>query len=109
MVKWGWTKTFLTMNPMDKYMTKMNTTSENMTYIVDEKKLCQHNKLNSLTARRVKWISETMYVYIEKSISMIHRDTSLQRVETIYQFRNGIIVILNMISFFSWIVLNDCV
>ena len=33
-----------------------------MTYLIDNKKLlCQHNKLHSLTARREKWISETLY------------------------------------------------
>ena len=37
---------------------KKNTTSENMTYLVDLKKLYQNNKLHPLTARRGKWISE---------------------------------------------------
>ena len=47
----------------------MNTTLENMTYIVDNKKImCQHNKFHLLTDRREKWISETMYRYIEKII-----------------------------------------
>ena len=47
----------------------MNTTSENMTYLIDNIFfLCQHNKLNTLTARRVKWISETMYRYTEQII-----------------------------------------
>ena len=40
----------------------MNKTSENMTHIIDKQKfLCQHNKLHPLTARRGKWISETLY------------------------------------------------
>ena len=60
-----------------------------MTYIIDNNVfLCQHNKLHLLTAIRGKWLSETMYRDIEKSFSMIHRNTSLQRVETIYQIRN---------------------
>ena len=74
---------------MEKQIIKMNTTSENMTYIVDNKNnLCQHNKLNPLTASRGKWISEKMYRDIEKLFSIDHRNTSLQRVETIYQIRN---------------------
>ena len=45
-------KEFLTMYPMEKHK-KMNKTSENMTYIIDKKKvLCQHKKLHLLTARR---------------------------------------------------------
>ena len=33
-----------------------------MTYLIDNKKfLCQHNKFQPLTARRGKWISETLY------------------------------------------------
>ena len=60
-VEWVWTKKLLTMNPMEK-ITKMNTTSKNMKYLVGSKKiLCQHNKLQPLTARIGKWISETMY------------------------------------------------
>ena len=50
-----------------KQITKMNTKSENMTLMVDNKgNMCQHNKLQPLTARRGKWISETMYRDIEK-------------------------------------------
>ena len=30
--------------------------------------MCQHNKLHPLTARRGKWISDTMYRYIEEII-----------------------------------------
>ena len=45
----------------------MNTTSENITYLVGNKtKLCQHNKLYPSTARRGKWVSEKMYKDIEK-------------------------------------------
>ena len=82
-------KELLTMNPMRNHINKMKTTSEKITYLVDNKTyLCQHNKLHPLTDRRGKWISETMYRYIEKSLSIIHRNTSLQRVETIYQIKN---------------------
>ena len=57
------------MNPMEKQITKMNTTSGNMKYLVDNKTvLCQHNKLHPLTARRGKWTSETMYKDIERII-----------------------------------------
>ena len=55
-------KLLLTMNPMEKLKNTMNKTSENMTYLIGNKKfLCQHNKLHPLTARRGKWISETFY------------------------------------------------
>ena len=55
-------KLFLTMNPMEKLKNTMNKTSENMTYLIDNKKFpCQNNKLHLLTSRRVKWISETLY------------------------------------------------
>ena len=55
-------KLLLTMNPMEKLKNTMNKISENMTYLIDSKKfLCQHNKLHPLTARRGKWISETLY------------------------------------------------
>ena len=57
------------MNPMEKQITKMNTTSENMTYLIDIKNiLCKHNKLHPLASRRGKCISETIYRYIEKII-----------------------------------------
>ena len=47
----------------------MNKTSENTTYIIDNKCfMCQHNKLHPLTARGVKWISETLYRDIENII-----------------------------------------
>ena len=47
----------------------MNKTSENITYLIDDKKmLCQHNELHPLTARRGKWISETLYRGIETII-----------------------------------------
>ena len=67
----------------------MNKTSENKTYLIDNKNImCQHNKLHPLTERRVKWISETLYKDIENIIKMIHGNISLQRVEKIYLIRN---------------------
>ena len=42
-------KLLLTMNPMEKLKNNMNKTSENMTYIIDNKRfLCKHNKLHPL-------------------------------------------------------------
>ena len=78
-----------TMNTMEKQTTKMNTASENITYLVDNKTfLCEYNKFYPLTARRGKWISEIRIDILKKSFSMTHRNTSLQREETIYQVRN---------------------
>ena len=55
----GMDKTFLTMNSMKKSVSKITTTSENMTYLVDNKTILrQHKKLHPLIARRVKYISE---------------------------------------------------
>ena len=72
------------MNPIEKYK-KMSKTSENTTYLIDNKTImCQHKKLHPLTSRRGKWISETMYRDIEKIIKIIHGNISLQRVENIY-------------------------
>ena len=55
------------MNLMVKQIKKINTTSDNMTYFVDNK-INQHNELHPLTAIRGKWIPETMYRDIEKNI-----------------------------------------
>ena len=69
LVEWGWTKTIAHYESYGKTDKKRNTTSENMTYLVDNNFfLCQHNKLQPLTARRGKLISETMYEDIEKII-----------------------------------------
>ena len=88
----------------------MNKTSENTTYLIDNKKnRCQHNKLHPLTARRGKWISEVLYRDSENIIKIIHVNISLQRVENIYLIRNGLIVILIMICIVDQIVLNYCV
>ena len=47
----------------------MNNAAENTTYLIDNKTfMCQHNKLHPLTARRGKWIPETMYSDIENII-----------------------------------------
>ena len=98
------------MNPMEEQIKKMSTTSENMTYLVDNRKnICQHNKLHPLIAKISKWISETMYKDIEKLFSTTHRNTSIQRVEMIYQIINILILRLNMIRFVAHIVLNHCV
>ena len=37
LVEWGWCEKLITMNPMEKQTTKSNTTSENITYLVDKK------------------------------------------------------------------------
>ena len=43
--------------------------SDNMTYLSDNIKfLCQHKKLDPLTARRGKWIPEILYREIEKIV-----------------------------------------
>ena len=50
------------MNSMEKLKNTMNKSSDNMTYLIDNKKiLCQHKKLEPLTDRRGKWIPETLY------------------------------------------------
>ena len=56
---------------MGTHITKRNTTSENIIYLVDNKKPCQHKKLHLLTARREKWISEK---YIEM-LKIIQHDS----------------------------------
>ena len=45
LVKWRWTKELLTVNPMEKQITIMNTTSENITYLVDSKNYCVSIKI----------------------------------------------------------------
>ena len=67
MVEWGLTKKIAHHESYEKNITKRNTTSENITYLVDNKKfLCQHEKLHPLTAKRRKLISEIIYRDIEK-------------------------------------------
>ena len=61
-------KELRTMNPMENHK-KKNKTSENMTFLIDNKNiLCQHNKFYPLTDRRGKWISEKIYRDIENII-----------------------------------------
>ena len=51
----------------------MNKNSENMTYIIDNKKfLCQHKKLQPLTAIKGNGIPETLYREIS---SMVKNDS----------------------------------
>ena len=51
----GGLKELLTMNLMEKHKTNMNKTSENTTYLIDNKTfLCQTINLHLLTARRGK-------------------------------------------------------
>ena len=55
------------MNPMEKHLkNEQNIRKHDIFYF--KKKLCRHNKLHPLTARIVKWISETTYRDIEKII-----------------------------------------
>ena len=69
LIESGWNKKTSHYESYEKYTTKINTTSENITYLVDKKIfLCQHKKLHPLIDRRGKWISETMYRDIEKII-----------------------------------------
>ena len=57
----------LTMNPMEKQIVEKNTTSDNVSFFIDNKNcLCQHENLHPLTARKGKWVSEIMYRDIEK-------------------------------------------
>ena len=45
-----------------KLIRESNTTSDHISYLVDNKKcMFQHGKLHPLTARKVKYISERMY------------------------------------------------
>ena len=54
---------------MEKHKKTKNKTSENTTYLIDNKtNLCQHNKLHPLINRREKLISETLYKDIETII-----------------------------------------
>ena len=65
-------KLFLTMNPMYKLKNYMNKTPDNMTYLINKKILCQHKKLDPLTARSGKWIPETLYRKIASIVKIIH-------------------------------------
>ena len=66
-----------------------NTTSYKVSFFVDNKNcLFQHKFLNPLTARKGKWISETMYRDLEKSLNNTHLDTSIQTKMKACQLRN---------------------
>ena len=85
MVACLWTEDISHHEYYGKKLKKMNKTSENMTYLIDNRKfLCQHKKLHPLTVRREKWISENLYREIATIIKKIHQNVSLQRVEKIY-------------------------
>ena len=59
-------KTMLTMNPMEKNIMERNTTSDNVSFLIDNKNcLCQPEKMHPLTARNRGWISERMYIYLK--------------------------------------------
>ena len=71
----------LTVNPTEKQIIERITTSDNVSFLVDNKNfLCQHEKLHPLTAIKGKWISETMHRYIEKSFNKDHLGTSKEPV-----------------------------
>ena len=53
-----------------------------MTYLIDNKTfLFQHNKLDPLTARRGKWIPETLYREMARIVKRIHQNVVLKRVK----------------------------
>ena len=80
----------LPMNPMGKHIIERNTTSYNVSYLVDDAKcLCQHEKSHPLTDIKGKWISEIIYIYILRILfNMTHIDTSLHMKIRVYQIRN---------------------
>ena len=81
----GIDKNLLTMNPMEK-ITKMNTTSENMAYLVDKKRICVNIKnCTDSHLEKENGYQEQFIVILKKSFSMINRNTSLQSVETIFK------------------------
>ena len=57
------------MNPMEKQIIERNTTSYNVSFLVDNKNCpFQYEKLHPLIDRKGKLVSETMYRDIEKII-----------------------------------------
>ena len=67
------------MNPMEKHK-KKNKTSENTTYLIDNKIfLCQHKHLHPLTSRRGNGYQNQCIEKLKESFSMIHRNVSLQK------------------------------
>ena len=73
------------MNPMEKLNIERNPTSENISYLVDNKNyLCQHEKLHPITARTGKYISETMYRdLLRKILQGSHRTITPQENEVL--------------------------
>ena len=61
-------KLLLTLNTIEKLKNSMNKISENMTYLMDNKNfLCQHKKLDPLTARRVNGYHKHCIEKLQKS------------------------------------------
>ena len=85
----GGLKKLLTVNPMENHIIERNTTSNNIPYLVYNKKcLCQHEKLHPLTARKGKWISGKKYIDIEKFIQQDSHKFITSEGRDIYQLRN---------------------
>ena len=55
------------MNPLENQITKMNTTSQNMTYLIDNKNImCQYKKYHPLTSGRGKMdVRINVYRYLK--------------------------------------------
>ena len=54
---------------MGKHIIERKTTSDNFSYLVDNKTfLCQHKTFHPLTAKKKKWISEKMHRDLENII-----------------------------------------
>ena len=67
------------MNHMENHIIESNTTSDNISFLVDNKNcLCQPEKLHPITARKGESISEKMYKYLGKSFNKTHLYKSLQ-------------------------------
>ena len=76
------------MNPM-KNIAKRNTTWDNVSYLIDENKcLCQCKNVYPLTARKGKWVPETMHRNIEKNQPDPQKYTTPEREEKVNQLRN---------------------
>ena len=73
------------MNLMEKLIRERKTISDNISYLVDNKKcLCQNEKLHPLTNRTGKYISETTYIYLEGIIMQdSHRNIALKENEVL--------------------------
>ena len=79
----------LTMNPTGKQITEKKKTSDNISFLIDNKScLCKHEKLHPLTARKGEWILERLYKDIEKSFNKTHLGTSIHTQMKVFQLRN---------------------